>query len=94
MSPYVPLSALLILSLVAAAGAGAVALDGLPDGGLGLVFMIIALFGVRPQGVVVAAPGWLLAARIASLVLVGVLVALFAVGRRAVRGEDAHPGGR
>jgi hypothetical protein len=82
VSPYVPLGALLTLSVAATATAGAIALDGLPDGALGMIFVVLGVFGVRPDSVVVASAGWLLAARVSLLLLVGTVIGLFIAGRR------------
>ena len=79
---YVPLGALLTLSVAATATAGAIALDGLPDGALGLIFVLLGLLGIRPDSMVVASAAWLLAARISLLVLVGTVIGLFVAGRR------------
>lgn len=72
----VPLAALLVLALVALGICSAAAFDGLPAGPLGLGFALLGLAGIRPEPVVVAHHGWLLAARLSLLVVVVVLVAL------------------
>ena len=47
-----------------------------------MIFVLLGVFGVRPDSVVVASAGWLLAARLSLLVLVGAVIGLFVAGRR------------
>ena len=90
-SAYVPLGALLVLSLVGAASCSAVAFDGLPTGGLGVAFALLGLLGVRPGSITVAHPGWLLAARVAAATLALVVAGLVWAGRQPADADDARP---
>jgi hypothetical protein len=90
-SPYVALTALLVLALAALGLCSAVAFDGLPNGPMGLVFALLGLAGIRPTSVVVAHPAWLLAARASVLVLVAVAVGFVVLGRRPAQADKALP---
>ena len=74
--------ALLTLPVVATAPAGAIVCDGLPDDGLGLIFLLLGLVGVRSDPVAVASAVGCWPRGSPNSCCFGTVIGLFVAGRR------------
>ena len=85
-SIYGPGAAGVVLSITVFSTGGALALDGVPDTEVGLLWVVAGVVGLLLPGVTVASPGWLLVARLGGIGIVASGVAIAIAAKRVRRG--------
>ena len=85
-SIYGPGAAAVVLSITVFSTGGALALDGVPDTEVGLLWLVAGVAGLLLPGVTVASPGWLLVARLGGIGIVASGIAVAVAAKRVRRG--------